>query len=126
MAKKYCPGKNGKTGEDSETGEQDAAQQDGPFQDQHRNEIWRVLASQMMENYNQLADIDMLEPNQANRKQVMKNERLRPFWIDSEGKELQGLWKWGCLKRWKRSDLETTDCVFGSRFHYNIKWDCKT
>eukprot|EP00961_Rhodomonas_salina_P008772 119458-Rhodomonas_salina.1 len=28
-----------------------------------------------MENYDQLADIDMLEPNPANRKQVMKNER---------------------------------------------------
>eukprot|EP00961_Rhodomonas_salina_P009450 128101-Rhodomonas_salina.1 len=29
------------TGEDSETGEHDTAQQDGPFQDQRRNEIWR-------------------------------------------------------------------------------------
>eukprot|EP00961_Rhodomonas_salina_P156261 2103736-Rhodomonas_salina.1 len=62
-----------------------------------------------MENYDQLADIDMLEPNPANRKQAMKNERLKSFWIDSEGKELRGLWKRGCLKRWKRSDLETTD-----------------
>eukprot|EP00961_Rhodomonas_salina_P063502 853346-Rhodomonas_salina.1 len=68
----------------------------------------------------------MLEPNPANRKQVMKNELLKPFWIDSEGKELRGLWKLGCLKHWKRSDLETTDRVFCSRFHYNIKLDGKT
>eukprot|EP00961_Rhodomonas_salina_P093597 1259395-Rhodomonas_salina.1 len=79
-----------------------------------------------MENYDQLADIDMLEQNPANRKQVMKNERLKLFWIDSEGKELRGLWKWGCLKSWKHSDLETTDSVFCSRFHYKIKRDGKT
>eukprot|EP00961_Rhodomonas_salina_P009926 133716-Rhodomonas_salina.1 len=66
------------------SGEQDAAQNNGPFEDQRCNEIWSVLALQMMENYDQLADIDMLEPNQANRKQVMKNELLKPFWIDSE------------------------------------------
>eukprot|EP00961_Rhodomonas_salina_P283816 3835580-Rhodomonas_salina.1 len=29
------------TGEDSETGEQDSAQTDGPFEDHRRNEIWR-------------------------------------------------------------------------------------
>eukprot|EP00961_Rhodomonas_salina_P093983 1264606-Rhodomonas_salina.1 len=34
----------------------------GPFQDPLRNEIWKVFTSQMMKNYEQLADVDMLEP----------------------------------------------------------------
>eukprot|EP00961_Rhodomonas_salina_P169160 2279299-Rhodomonas_salina.1 len=35
---------------------------DGPFNDTPRNEVWRVFASQMIEGYEELADIDMLEP----------------------------------------------------------------
>eukprot|EP00961_Rhodomonas_salina_P044209 593875-Rhodomonas_salina.1 len=86
---------------------------------QSKSTVWK-------ENYYQLADVGMLEPNPANRKQAMKNERLRLCWIDSEGKELRGLWKRGCLKRWKRGDLKQDDRVFCSRFHYNIKRDGKT
>eukprot|EP00961_Rhodomonas_salina_P221581 2995987-Rhodomonas_salina.1 len=75
-----------KTGESSLTGEQEPAW--GPFSDQCSNEIWRVFASQMMENYKQLADVDMLEPNPANSIEAMLNMRLSPFWLDSEQKEM--------------------------------------
>lgn len=39
---------------------------------------------------------------------------------------MKGLWAKGCFKRWKRSDLEKTNRVFGSHFHYNIKCNGKT
>eukprot|EP00961_Rhodomonas_salina_P255935 3458770-Rhodomonas_salina.1 len=66
-----------------------------------------------MENYETLADIDMLEPNPANRNEAMRNVRLKPFWIDSEHKEMDRLWKRGCFTQWKRSDLLRNDRVFG-------------
>ena len=56
----------------------------------------------------------------------MKNERLRPFWINSEGEEMKGLWDLGCFRKWKRSDLLSNDSVFTAHFHYNIKRDGKT
>jgi hypothetical protein len=105
---------------------EDELQLAGPFSDVKRNEIWQVLASQMAEGYEHLADLDMLEPNPPNRTHAMRNERLRPFWVQSEEKEMQGLWKRGCFKKWNRRDLDPTDRVFGSRFHYNIKRDGRT
>eukprot|EP00961_Rhodomonas_salina_P073800 991773-Rhodomonas_salina.1 len=54
----------------------------GPFSYEHCNEIWKVLASQMLEGYEELADIDMLEPDPANNTAAMKNPLLRLFWID--------------------------------------------
>lgn len=54
-------------------GSKDPPVTDGPFSDERHNEIWRVLASQMIEGYIQLADVDMLEPDLANHTQVMKN-----------------------------------------------------
>eukprot|EP00961_Rhodomonas_salina_P010377 139191-Rhodomonas_salina.1 len=113
-------------GEPAESGEQSPSTPPGPFQDQERNEVWRVFASQMQATYEQLADVDMLEPNPANRNEAMRNVRLKPFWIASEQKEMDGLWTRGCFKRWRRSDLQTNDRVFGSRFHYNIKRDGAT
>eukprot|EP00961_Rhodomonas_salina_P246819 3334422-Rhodomonas_salina.1 len=80
----------------------------------------------MMDNYKQLADIDMLEPNPAHCKEAMRNPCLKPFWIESEQKEMDGVWRRGCFKRWKRKDLLPTDRVFGSLFHYNIKRDGAT
>eukprot|EP00961_Rhodomonas_salina_P212086 2863619-Rhodomonas_salina.1 len=62
---------------EKETGEPAPASSSGPFQDQLRNDVWRVLASQMMENYDQLSDIDMLEPSPANRNEAMRNVRLK-------------------------------------------------
>eukprot|EP00961_Rhodomonas_salina_P267658 3616483-Rhodomonas_salina.1 len=46
------------------------------FAYQDCNEIWRILASQMLEGYEALADINMLEPDPANHTQAMKNPRL--------------------------------------------------
>eukprot|EP00961_Rhodomonas_salina_P275180 3717634-Rhodomonas_salina.1 len=76
-----------------------------------------------MENYEQLADVDMLEPSPTNCNEVMHNVRLCPFWIDFEKKEMEGLWKLGCFKKWKCGDLLKNNSlrVFGSRFHYDIK-----
>eukprot|EP00961_Rhodomonas_salina_P130203 1753205-Rhodomonas_salina.1 len=68
----------------------------------------------------------MLEPSPANRNEAMRNVRLKPFWIESENKEMKGLWSRGCFKRWRCSDLLPSDRVFGSRFHYNIKRDGAT
>eukprot|EP00961_Rhodomonas_salina_P285432 3857073-Rhodomonas_salina.2 len=48
----------------------------GQFSDEQRNEIWRVLALQMLEGYEELAHVDMLEPNPENRNQAMKNNSL--------------------------------------------------
>eukprot|EP00961_Rhodomonas_salina_P173117 2334459-Rhodomonas_salina.3 len=108
-------------GESSQTGEQTQPELDGPFTDSLRNDIWRVFALQMIEGYNKLADVDILEPNPSNRNEAMRNVRLQPFWVGSENKEMDWLWKCGCFKWWKRSDLLASDRVFGSRFHYNIK-----
>eukprot|EP00961_Rhodomonas_salina_P146018 1965346-Rhodomonas_salina.1 len=74
-----------------------------------------------MENYEQLADVDMLEPSLTNHNEAMRNVRLSPFWIDFEKKEMDRLWKWGCFKKWKHGDLLKTNRVFGSCFHYDIK-----
>ena len=65
------------------------------------NEIWQVLASQMQDSYEMLADIDMLEPDPGNSKAAMWHPSLAPFWIQSEEKEMGGLWKRDCFKRWK-------------------------
>eukprot|EP00961_Rhodomonas_salina_P218335 2950293-Rhodomonas_salina.1 len=62
-----------------------------------------------MEHYEELADVDMLEPNPFTRNEAMRNTRLCPFWIDSERKEMEGLWCRGCFKRWKRSELLASD-----------------
>eukprot|EP00961_Rhodomonas_salina_P299787 3939207-Rhodomonas_salina.3 len=67
----------------------------------------------MLKGYEALADIDILEPDPANHKQAMKNPCLRPIWIESQNKEIKGLWDKGCFKRWKHSELRTDDRVFG-------------
>ena len=71
----------------------------GPFDDEQKNKVWRVLASQLQEGFETLADLDMMEQDPVNRRAAMKNERLAPFWQGSEQKELTGLWARGCLKR---------------------------
>eukprot|EP00961_Rhodomonas_salina_P211568 2856702-Rhodomonas_salina.1 len=35
---------------------------------------------------------DALEPDPANRKEAMKHERFREFWLEAEHKEWKGLW----------------------------------
>eukprot|EP00961_Rhodomonas_salina_P112936 1519388-Rhodomonas_salina.1 len=80
----------------------------------------------MIEGYDKLADVNILEQNPSNLNEAMHNVRLRPFWMDSENKEMDGLWKRCCFKRWKRSDLLTNYRVCCSSFHYNIKCDGAT
>eukprot|EP00961_Rhodomonas_salina_P093577 1259041-Rhodomonas_salina.4 len=69
---------------------------------------------------------DALEPDPSNRKEAMRHERFRDFWLDAERLEWKGLWDRGCFKKWKRSDLKADDRVFGSRYHYKIKHCMKT
>eukprot|EP00961_Rhodomonas_salina_P291319 3931900-Rhodomonas_salina.1 len=80
----------------------------------------------MIAGYEELADIDMLEPDPPNCQAAMKNVCLRPFWMQSENKEMDGLNAKGCFKKWKHSDLEPNNRVFGSLFHYHIKRDATT
>eukprot|EP00961_Rhodomonas_salina_P079142 1063984-Rhodomonas_salina.1 len=68
----------------------------------------------MIAGYEELADIDMLEPDPPNRQAAMKNVCLRPFWMQSKNKEMDGLNAKACFKKWKHSDLEPNDRVFGS------------
>eukprot|EP00961_Rhodomonas_salina_P012203 164346-Rhodomonas_salina.1 len=60
-------------GESSPMGEQTQPELDGPFTDRLRNDIWRLFASQMIEGYDRLADVDILEQNPSNRNEAMRN-----------------------------------------------------
>eukprot|EP00961_Rhodomonas_salina_P146761 1975910-Rhodomonas_salina.1 len=66
----------------------------------------------MTEGYEQLADIDMLEADPNNRTEALRNPRLLPFWIDSENKEMAGLWSKGYHYHIKRdgSTGQVTNC----------------
>jgi hypothetical protein len=48
---------------------------------------------------------------------------FRPYWIQVEEKEWQGLWEKGVFKKWsrKRKDLLSNDRVFTSRYVYKLK-----
>ena len=82
---------------------------EGPFNDKDHNEICRVLASQMQESYEQLADVNMLEQDPTNIKQAMNHPLHTPFWIQFEEKEIKGLWDRRCFKKWRKSELLKTD-----------------
>eukprot|EP00961_Rhodomonas_salina_P228519 3088585-Rhodomonas_salina.1 len=61
------------SGETDSEGSSLAPNTDGPFDDEDSNEIWRVFASQMIEGYEELADVDMLEPDPPNSSAAMRN-----------------------------------------------------
>ncbi len=67
----------------------------------------------MAEGYKQLADLDMLEQSPSNRMEAMHHARLQPFWVQSEQKEMDGLWHRKCFKHWKQTALLPNDSVFG-------------
>ena len=46
---------------------------------------------------------------------------FRPYWIQAEEKERQGLWDKGVFKKWSRKDLLSNDRVFTSRYVYKLK-----
>ena len=98
-----------------------------PFTDADMNEIWTARAmSTTTTKQQELADIDVLEPDPPNRRVAMSHHRFRPLWLAAEAVEWKGLWERGCFKKWKRSDLLPNDRVFTSRYHYKIKRDPKT
>eukprot|EP00961_Rhodomonas_salina_P092106 1239496-Rhodomonas_salina.2 len=98
-----------------------------PFVGCNNNVAWAAAClsdeTMMLDDWESLADLDSLEPHPATRKQTMANERLRPFWLGAEKKEMDGLWplNGGCFERVKRSELPRGTRVFGSRFRYKIK-----
>jgi len=75
-----------------------------------------------------LDDIDILEPDPRNHRQAMRHPRLAPFWKESGAEEMTGLFRRGCFKKHRVSDLtpEQRKHIFGSRFHHKIKRHTKT
>jgi hypothetical protein len=66
-------------------------------------------------------EIDLLEDDPPHRGVAMRNARFRPYWIQTEVKEWQGLWEKGVFKKWSRKDLLSNDRVFTSRYVYKLK-----
>jgi hypothetical protein len=66
-------------------------------------------------------DIDLLEDDPPHRGVAMRNARFRPYWIQVEEMEWQGLWEKGVFKKWSRKDLLSNDRVFTSRCVYKLK-----
>ena len=66
--------------------------------------------------------VDQFEPDPRNRAAMLNGpQHLIPHWQQAEAVEMDGIWKRGCIKRVRRSDLSSVDKVFQSRFHYKIK-----
>ena len=61
-------------------------------------------------------EIELLEDDPQHRGVAMRNARSRPYWIQAEEKEWQGLWEKGVFKKWSRKDLLSNDRVFISRY----------
>eukprot|EP00961_Rhodomonas_salina_P200076 2698854-Rhodomonas_salina.1 len=93
--------------------------------------VWRAGVQERdpqfrKEQVESMSMADALEPDPANRKEAMRHERFRGFWLEAEHAEWKGLWEKGCFKKWRSSDLKPNDRVFGSRYHYKIKHCQKT
>jgi hypothetical protein len=71
-------------------------------------------------------EIDLLENDPPHRGVAMRNSRFRPYWIQAEEKEWQGLWEKGVFKKWSRKDLLSNDRVFTSRYVYKLKRSART
>ena len=71
-------------------------------------------------------EIDLLEGDPPHRGVAMRNARFRPYWIEAEEKEWQGLWNKGVFKKWDRKDLLRDDRVFSSRYVYKLKRSAAT
>jgi hypothetical protein len=67
---------------------------------------------QIIETFEQLDtifdEIDLLEEDPPHRGVAMRNARVRPYWIQAEEKEWQGLWDKGAFKKWSRKDVTRT------------------
>ena len=71
-------------------------------------------------------EIDLLESDPQHRGAAMRNARFRPYWIQAEEKEWQGLWDKGVFKKWRRKDLLSNDRIFTSRYVYKLKRSAST
>mmetsp|Transcript_62304 Transcript_62304/g.129298 ORF Transcript_62304/g.129298 Transcript_62304/m.129298 type:complete len:214 (-) Transcript_62304:258-899(-) len=49
-----------------------------------------------------LEDIDLLEPDPKTHRKAMQHPRLAPFWLEAAVEEMEGLWRRGCFKKWRR------------------------
>eukprot|EP00961_Rhodomonas_salina_P131993 1777181-Rhodomonas_salina.2 len=52
---------------------------------------------------------DSLEPDPANRKEAMQQQRFKDFWLDAENLEWSRLWESCCFKKWCSSYLLPND-----------------
>eukprot|EP00961_Rhodomonas_salina_P190278 2567312-Rhodomonas_salina.1 len=75
-----------------------------------------------------LGDIGVLEPDPKTYRRALQHPRLAPFWRESAGEEMEGLWKRGCFKKHYIRDLTPAQRknIYGSRFHHKIKRHAKT
>ena len=71
-------------------------------------------------------EIDLLEGDPQHRGAAMRNARFRPYWMQAEEKEWQGLWDKGVFKKWNRKDLLRNDRIFTSRYVYKLKRSAST
>ena len=123
------------TAERDEDARKLAAQQqefnENPFSDEHLQMRWAMLAQadlqedateeEMDKAIHDLSWIDITEPDPKHNGAAMRNKRLAPIWEEEQGIEITGLFKRGCLKKVKRSDLPVGTRVIASRYHYKIK-----
>ena len=57
--------------------------------------------------------VDQFEPDPRNRAAMLNGpQHLIPHWQQAEAVEMDGIWKRGCIKRVRRSDLSSVDKVF--------------
>lgn len=85
------------------------------FEDPELNLKWVLIANRTsLQLIEELSKLDALEPDQKTRAQAMKHTQFREFWLQAEKDEWDGLWKRGCFKKWKHSNLRPNDRVLGS------------
>jgi ribA/ribD-fused uncharacterized protein len=94
-----------------------------PFADAARNRVWlAAFHITATTDLNLMASIDMLEPDPAHRGLAL-GSRFRPFWLEAEKMEWEGLCERKCFKRWRTKDLLPDDRVFNARYVYKLKRD---
>ena len=97
-----------------------------PFADAARNRVWMAaFTATPTTDFNLMASIDMLEPDPAHRGSALASS-FRPFWLEAEKLEWDGLVERKCFKRWQVKDLLKDDRVFNARYVYKLKRDATT
>ena len=97
-----------------------------PFADAARNRVWMAAFNATpTTDMNLMATSDMLELDPAHRSAAL-GSRFRPFWLEAETLEWNGLVERKCFKRWLHKDLLPDDRVFSTRYVYKLKRDAVT